>query len=82
MIDRALTEAGLDPAWRTEAAEPGMEDRILAEHQDGIERLKALARRRFNQWSARFLWAGYHPRCQRGRRRGVMGPYRLAGGPR
>ena len=41
MIERALSEAGLDPAWRTEAAEPGMEDRILAEHQDGIERLKA-----------------------------------------
>ena len=35
-------EAGLYPAWRTEAAaEPGVEDRILAEHQDGIERLKA-----------------------------------------
>ena len=29
-------------AWRTEAAaEPGMEERILAEHQEGIERLKA-----------------------------------------
>ena len=41
VIDRALTEAGLDPAWRTEATEPGTEDRILAEHQDGIERLKA-----------------------------------------
>ena len=42
VIERALTEAGLDPAWRTEAAaEPGMEERILAEHQEGIERLKA-----------------------------------------
>ena len=42
VIERAMTEAGLDPAWRTEAAaEPEMEDRILAEHQDGIERLKA-----------------------------------------
>src|SRR6266849_8439650 len=31
VLDRALTEAELDPAWRTEAAaEPGMEDRILA----------------------------------------------------
>ena len=42
VIERALTEAGLDPAWRTEAAaEPGIEERILAEHQDGIERLGA-----------------------------------------
>ena len=42
VIERALTEAGLDPAWRTEAeAEPGMEDRILTEHQEGVERLKA-----------------------------------------
>ena len=42
VIDRALTEAGLDPTWRTEAGgEPGMEERILAEHQDGVERLKA-----------------------------------------
>jgi len=42
VIERALTEAGLDPAWRTEAAaEPGMEERILAEHQEGVERLKA-----------------------------------------
>ena len=42
VIERALREAGLDPAWRTEAAaEPGIEDRILAEHQDGLERLKA-----------------------------------------
>jgi 2-hydroxychromene-2-carboxylate isomerase len=42
VIERALREAGLDPAWRTEAAaEPGMEDRIMAEHQEGIERLKA-----------------------------------------
>jgi 2-hydroxychromene-2-carboxylate isomerase len=42
VIERALREAGLDPAWRTEAAaEPGVEERILAEHQDGIERLKA-----------------------------------------
>jgi len=42
VIERALREAGLDPAWRTEAAaEPGMEERILTEHQDGIERLKA-----------------------------------------
>jgi 2-hydroxychromene-2-carboxylate isomerase len=39
---RALTAASLDPAWRTEAAaEPGMEERILAEHQEGVERLKA-----------------------------------------
>jgi len=42
VIERALTEAELDPAWRTEAAaEPGVEERILAEHQDGVERLKA-----------------------------------------
>jgi hypothetical protein len=42
VIERALTEAGLDPTWRTEAAaEPGMEERILAEHQEGVERLKA-----------------------------------------
>ncbi len=40
VIERALSEAGLDPAWRTEAAaEPGMEERILAEHQDGVERV-------------------------------------------
>src|SRR5947207_7115052 len=39
VIERALTEAGLDPAWRTEAvAEPGIEKRIIEEHQDGIER--------------------------------------------
>lgn len=39
VIERALQEAGLDPAWRTEAAtEPGMEDRILAEHQEALER--------------------------------------------
>jgi hypothetical protein len=32
VIEHALREAGLDPAWRTEAAaEPGVEDRILAE---------------------------------------------------
>ncbi len=42
VIERALREAGLDPAWRTDAAtEPGMEARILAEHQDGIDRLGA-----------------------------------------
>jgi 2-hydroxychromene-2-carboxylate isomerase len=42
VIERALREAGLDPAWRTEAAaEPGMEDRIMAEHTEGLERLKA-----------------------------------------
>jgi 2-hydroxychromene-2-carboxylate isomerase len=42
VIERALSEAGLDPSWRTEAvAEPGMEERILAEHQDGVERLRA-----------------------------------------
>jgi 2-hydroxychromene-2-carboxylate isomerase len=41
VIERALTEAELDPAWRTEAAEPGVEERILAEHQDAVERLKA-----------------------------------------
>ena len=42
VIERALREAGLDPAWRTEAgAEPGIEDRIMAEHQEGLERLKA-----------------------------------------
>jgi 2-hydroxychromene-2-carboxylate isomerase len=39
VIERALQEAGLDPAWRTEAAaESGMEERILAEHQEGVER--------------------------------------------
>jgi len=41
VIERALAEAELDPAWRTEAAEPGVEERILTEHQDAIERLKA-----------------------------------------
>jgi 2-hydroxychromene-2-carboxylate isomerase len=41
VIERALSEAELDPAWRTEAAEPGVEERILAEHQDAIDRLKA-----------------------------------------
>ena len=42
VIERALTEAGLDPAWRTEAAaEPGVEKCILEEHQEGVERLKA-----------------------------------------
>jgi len=38
VIERALSEAGLDPAWRTEAAAaPGMEESILAEHQEGVE---------------------------------------------
>ena len=42
VIEKALIEAGLDPAWRTEAAaEPGIEERILAEHQDGVERVGA-----------------------------------------
>jgi 2-hydroxychromene-2-carboxylate isomerase len=42
VLEQALTEAGLDPAWRADAAaEPGLEDRILAEHQDGIERVGA-----------------------------------------
>jgi 2-hydroxychromene-2-carboxylate isomerase len=42
VIEKALVDAGLDPAWRTEAAaEPGIEERILAEHQDGVERLGA-----------------------------------------
>jgi 2-hydroxychromene-2-carboxylate isomerase len=42
VIEKALSEAGLDPAWRTEAAnDPGVEERILAEHQDGIERVRA-----------------------------------------
>lgn len=40
VIDRALVEAGLDPAWRTEAAgRQDLEDRILAEHRDGVERV-------------------------------------------
>lgn len=39
VIERALTEAGLDPAWRTEAAsDPGVEERILAEHQGALEK--------------------------------------------
>jgi 2-hydroxychromene-2-carboxylate isomerase len=42
VIEKALIEAGLDPAWRTEAAaEPGIEERILAKHQDGVERVGA-----------------------------------------
>ena len=39
VIERALKEAGLDPAWRTEAAsDPGVEERIMAEHQEAMER--------------------------------------------
>ena len=62
VIERALTEAGLDPAWRTEAAaEPGMEDRILAEHQEGSRAAEGLrCADALDQWSARFLWAGHH----------------------
>ena len=38
VIERALQEAGLDPAWRTEAAaESGVEERILTEHQEGVK---------------------------------------------
>lgn len=40
IVDRALTEAGLDPAWRTEAAgRADLEDRVQTEHRDGVERL-------------------------------------------
>jgi 2-hydroxychromene-2-carboxylate isomerase len=39
VIERALKEAGLDPAWRTEAAsDPGVEERIMTEHQEALER--------------------------------------------
>jgi 2-hydroxychromene-2-carboxylate isomerase len=38
VIESALKEAGLDPSWRTEAVAPGVEDRILAEHHEGIAR--------------------------------------------
>jgi 2-hydroxychromene-2-carboxylate isomerase len=38
VIESALKEAGLDPSWRTDPIEAGVEDRILAEHQEGIER--------------------------------------------
>jgi peroxiredoxin Q/BCP len=39
VIEKALVDAGLDPAWRTEAAtDPGIEERIMAEHKDGVER--------------------------------------------
>lgn len=42
VLAQALAEAGLDPAWRADAAtEPGLEDRILAAYQDGIERVGA-----------------------------------------
>jgi 2-hydroxychromene-2-carboxylate isomerase len=41
VIERALKEAGLDPAWRTEAVEPGVEEQIMAEHQEGMERHSA-----------------------------------------
>jgi 2-hydroxychromene-2-carboxylate isomerase len=62
VIERALTEAGLDPAWRTEvAAEPGMEERILAEHQEGVRTAEGLRRAdALGQWWARLLWAGAH----------------------
>ena len=44
VVERALSEAGLDPAWRTEAADrPDLEQRILAEHRDAVERLHAIA---------------------------------------
>ena len=83
VIERALTEAGLDPAWRTEASRAGDgrpyprgapgRDRAA----EGFWRADAL-----DQWSARFLWAGYHFGADRRGRGGVVGPYRLAGGPR
>jgi 2-hydroxychromene-2-carboxylate isomerase len=39
VIERCLKEAGLDPAWRTEAAsDPGMEERIMTEHQEALAR--------------------------------------------
>ena len=38
VIESALKEAGLDPSWRTEKVEADIEERILAEHQEGIER--------------------------------------------
>lgn len=44
VIERALVEADLDPALRTEAANrPDLEERVLAEHHDAVDRLKATA---------------------------------------
>ena len=44
VIERALVEADLDPAWRTEAAaRPELEQQVLAEHHDAISRLRATA---------------------------------------
>ena len=38
VIENALKEAGLDPSWRTDAVAPGVEERILAEHEEAIDR--------------------------------------------
>jgi 2-hydroxychromene-2-carboxylate isomerase len=38
VIESALKEAGLDPSWRIDAVAPGVEERILAEHQEGLDR--------------------------------------------
>lgn len=44
VIESALTEAGFDPAWRTDLPDrPALEERVLAEHRDAIERLRAFA---------------------------------------
>lgn len=41
VLKRALTEANLDPAWLDAGAPANWEERVLAEHRDGVERVKA-----------------------------------------
>jgi 2-hydroxychromene-2-carboxylate isomerase len=44
VVDRALTDAGFDPAWRTDLPDrPALEERVLAEHRDAVDRLGAFA---------------------------------------
>lgn len=44
VIDRALSEAGFDPAWRTDLPDrQALEGRALAEHRDAVDRLGAFA---------------------------------------
>lgn len=44
VIDRALSEADLDPAWRTSLPDRAdLADRVLAEHRDAVDRLGAFA---------------------------------------
>jgi 2-hydroxychromene-2-carboxylate isomerase len=38
VIERALKEAGLDPAWRTAPVAAGVEEQIMEEHQEALAR--------------------------------------------